>query len=75
MKSQCVPMAQRPLRNALAGGARSLLVFNNPDSQLAALGFSRPQSASPFLPADVLTSVGLSLLENTVLFCVCGVDD
>ena len=66
-------MAQRPLRNALAGGARSLLVFNNPDSQLAALGFSRPQSACRFLPGDVLSSVGLSRIVNTVLFCVFGV--
>lgn len=52
------------------------LVFNNWDSQPAEpLGFSRPQSASPFLPENVLTDVMMSLSENNVLFCVCGAGD
>lgn len=55
---------------------RLSLVFNNPDSQLAGtLGFSSPLSASPFLPANVLTNIMMSLLENKFLFCVCGVGD
>lgn len=61
-------MAWWALSNAVVIAARLSLVFNNPDSQLAEpLGFSSPQSASPFLPANVLTNIMMSLLEN------CGI--
>lgn len=62
--------------NAVIIVARLSLVFNNPDSQLAEpLGFNSPPSASPFLPANVLTNIMMSLHENNFLFCVCGVGD
>lgn len=60
-----MPTAGWALGNASIIAAHLSLVFNNPDSQLAEpFGFSSLQSASPFLPSNVLSNITIRLLET-----------